>query len=192
MLLLLMLVSSLALAACSSTSGDAAKPTDSEANAEQEQAEPEKVEPEAEESESVDEFEIDMAKVKILDVRKGTANDFEGQEPVILVTYEVTNKSEEPLSPSTVWIACVEATQETDEVVERLETPITDFVEPELQDYYEENSAGMSKEVKTGGTLKDVWSYKIIYPEQPVKLTFTKGMSGEKLGEKVINLDELN
>lgn len=180
LMLFLTMMISVSLVACGGSENGEAPP-----------AEPNKVEEQAE-GESIDEFEIDMAKVKVVDVRKGTADDFEAQVPVILVTYEVTNKDAEPLSPSTVWMACVEAKQETDTTVERLETPISNFVEPEIESYFKENQADFATEMKTGATMTDVWAYTIKYPDKPVTLNFTKGVLGDELGKMVINLDELD
>ncbi|EOH99742.1 hypothetical protein UAW_00895 [Enterococcus haemoperoxidus ATCC BAA-382] len=131
-----------------------------------------------------DTLKIDMATLKILSTEVLQADEsLYREKPQLAITYEVTNDSDELISASTVWIACMGLTQEGENTINKLTvgmTPqdekFTEYTEHQLDD------------IKPGGTAKAVISYDLEDTETPVKLKANQGMAGKELGKRMINL----
>ncbi|GGC83327.1 DUF5067 domain-containing protein [Enterococcus wangshanyuanii] len=131
-----------------------------------------------------DTLKIDMATVKILSTEVLPADStLYREKPQLALTYEVTNDSKEPLSASTVWIACMELTQEGENTINRLNVGMT----PQ-DERFAEYTEHQSDDIKPGGTVKAIISYDLDDTETPVMLKATQGMAGKELGEKKIEL----
>lgn len=128
---------------------------------------------------------INDAVIKITGVEVAPANEEYGEtSPTLIFTYDYTNTSDEPQQPGIVWIACFNATQETETTIEDLDVAMA----PQDEKYAEMNEMSFT-DVKPGATVQSVISYNINDPSQPVTLTATQGMLGDELGTKVINLE---
>jgi hypothetical protein len=131
-----------------------------------------------------DTLKIDMATVKILSTEVLPADtSLYRDKPQLALTYEVTNDSDEPLSASTVWIACMELTQEGENTINKLTVGMT----PQDERFSEYTEHQMD-DIKPGGTVKAIISYDLDDTDTPVVLKATQGMAGKELGEKTINL----
>ncbi|MBO0439718.1 DUF5067 domain-containing protein [Candidatus Enterococcus ikei] len=131
-----------------------------------------------------DTLKINMATLKILstEVLPADENLFR-KKPQLAITYEVTNNSDEPISASTIWIACMGLTQDTENTTNKLTIGMTPqdekfipYTEHELDD------------INPKGIAKAIISYDLDDTETPVLLKATQGIAGKKLGEKTINL----
>lgn len=128
---------------------------------------------------------INDAVIKITGVEVAPENEEYGEtSPTLIFTYDYTNTSDEPQQPGIVWIACFNATQETETTIEDLDVAMA----PQDEKYAEMNEMSYT-DVKPGATVQSVISYNINDPSQPVTLTATQGMLGDELGTKVINLE---
>lgn len=131
-----------------------------------------------------DTLTIEDAVIKITGTEVAPPNTEYGEEKSTLIfTYDYTNTSDEAMQPSTVWIACFNATQETESTIEDLNVAMA----PQDPKYAEMNEMGMT-DVKPGATVQSVISYEINDTTKPVTLTATQGVLGEELGTKTINL----
>lgn len=131
-----------------------------------------------------DTLSIEDAVIKITGTEVAPPNPELGEEKsTIIFTYDYTNTSDEVMQPGTVWIACFNATQETDATIEDLEVAMA----PQDEKYTQMNEMSFT-DVKPGATVQSVISYEISDTAKPVTLTATQGIAGEELGSKVINL----
>ncbi|WP_086312832.1 hypothetical protein A5821_000388 [Enterococcus sp. 7F3_DIV0205] len=127
-----------------------------------------------------DTLKIDMATLKIISTEVLPADEnLLREKPQLAIIYEVTNNSNEPISASTVWIACMGLTQNSEKLTVGM-TPqdekFTEYTEHQLDD------------IKPNDTTKAIISYDLNNSENPVTLKVTQGMAGKELGEKTINL----
>lgn len=178
----------ISVTACNGSEGDTSKnSTNNEINEEQNESETIRV-PESEDIEisfKDDTLTINDAIIKITGIEVAPPNEEWGEtSPTIIFTYDYTNTSDEPQQPGIVWIACFNATQETESTIEDLDVAIA----PQDEKYAEMNEMSFTN-VKPGATVQSVISYNINDPSQPVTLTATQGMLGDELGTKVINLE---
>lgn len=102
----------------------------------------------------------------------------------IAFVFEVTNDDDEPLDGSMVWIACMEAFQETENTVGLLDVGMT----PQ-DDKFEEYRGGEFDDLKPGGTRQYVIAYDLNDTETPIVLKATQGIGGQALGEKTFILE---
>ncbi|MDU6535659.1 MAG: HAD-IC family P-type ATPase, partial [Intestinibacter bartlettii] len=84
-----------------------------------------------------------------------------------------------------VWIACFEATQDSDNTVNKLDVGITPTT-GKLGEWNEHSN----DTIKKGKTAKGIMTYKL-QNDEDVVLKATKGADGKKLGTKTIKLDDL-
>ena len=84
-----------------------------------------------------------------------------------------------------VWIACFEATQDSDNTVNKLDVGITPTT-GKLGKWNEHSN----DTIKKGKTAKGIMTYKL-QNDEDVVLKATKGADGKKLGTKTIKLDDL-
>ena len=187
----IMLASMLAVSAtaCGGSGGDASTDSPSteteDTGNKSETVEVPETEEIAEASFKDDVLTINDAVIKITGVEVAPANEEYGEtSPTLIFTYDYTNTSDEPQQPGIVWIACFNATQETETTIEDLDVAMA----PQDEKYAEMNEMSYT-DVKPGATVQSVISYNINNPSQPVTLTATQGMLGDELGTKVINLE---
>ena len=187
----IMLASMLAVSATacegsgSDASTDSASSETEDTGNESETVEVPETEETAEASFKDDILTINDAVIKITGVEVAPANEEYGEtSPTLIFTYDYTNTSDEPQQPGIVWIACFNATQETESTIEDLDVAMA----PQDEKYAEMNEMSYT-DVKPGATVQSVISYNINDPSQPVTLTATQGMLGDELGTKVINLE---
>lgn len=150
---------------------------------------------ESEESEGVkplenNTYEIEMAKVEVTNTEVIPADDLdeEGKERLV-VTYEVTSKvspeesGEVEVSPMTVWMATVEATQENETSIANLEYGYTP------KEYFDYQDA-QSDVIKKDATVENVAIYSLDNLDNPVVLNITQGIGGQDLGTIEIDVSE--
>lgn len=131
-----------------------------------------------------DTLTINDAIIQITGIEVAPPNETFGEtSPTIIFTYDYTNTSDEPQQPGIVWIACFNATQETESTIENLDVAMA----PQDEKYTEMNKMSFT-DVKPGATVQSVISYNINDSSRPVMLTATQGVLGDKLGTKVVNL----
>lgn len=131
-----------------------------------------------------DTLKIDMATIKITGFEVAPPNtEFGEEKSTLIITYDFTNDSDELMQPGVAWISCFEATQETETTVDTLDVAMM----PQDEKYTAMNDISYT-DVKPGATVQSVISYEINDITQPVTLTAVQGALGNKLGEKVFNL----
>ena len=131
-----------------------------------------------------DTLKIEMATLKILSTEVLPADSsLYRDKPQLAFTYEVTNDSEEPISASSVWIACFQATQDGENTINKLDVGMTPQDEK-----FNEFKEHQNDDIKPGGTVKDVIAYDLDDTTSSVVLKATQGISGSDLGEKKIEL----
>lgn len=127
---------------------------------------------------------IDQAVLKIDDTF--ILNDKDSGDKLLAFKYHVKNKSDsEDITSMNVWIACFEATQDSDNTVNKLDVGITPTT-GKLGKWNEHSN----DTIKKGKTAKGIMTYKLQNNEDVV-LKATKGADGKKLGTKTIKLDDL-
>lgn len=131
-----------------------------------------------------DTLKIDMATLKILstEVLAADANLLR-EKPQLAIIYEVTNDSNEPISASTIWIACMGLTQEATDTINKLTVAMTPQDEKFLE--YTEHQLD---DIKPKDTAKAIISYDLDNTETPIILKANQGMAGKELGVKTIHL----
>lgn len=135
-------------------------------------------------------FKNDVLKIEdgIIEIKKvellGPSSD--GEKDRIAFEFEFTNTSDEPLSPSTVWIACMDLTQEDDTTVKDIEVGWFD----EDDKYWREKDFDPMDEVKPEGVVTDTICYELELKDKPVKLIASQGMMGDELGEKIYEVEK--
>ena len=127
-------------------------------------------------------FHLDDADVKItgFEVDSTTVSDWEDREAVI-VLYDFTNTSDEPVDPSTTWAFCVEATQETDAAIMDLDICLS------FDEKYDEAYDMAHNEIKPGATVSCMAAYYMEDSSSPVTLTVTESLFGDELGQAVFD-----
>ena len=131
-----------------------------------------------------DVLKIDMATIKITGFEIAPPNtEFGEEKSTLIITYDFTNDSNELIQPGSAWIACFEATQETDATVDSLDVALS----PQDPKYEVMNEMSYT-DVKPGATAQSVISYEINDTTKPITLKATQGIAGEELGEKVFEL----
>lgn len=127
---------------------------------------------------------LDQAVLKIDDTF--ILNDKDSGDKLLAFKYHVTNKSDsEDITSMNVWIACFEATQDSDNTVNKLDVGITPTT-GKLGEWNEHSN----DTIKKGKTAKGIMTYKL-QNDEDVVLKATKGADGKKLGTKKIKLDDL-
>lgn len=127
---------------------------------------------------------IDQAVLKIDDTF--ILNDKDSGDKLLAFKYHVKNKSDsEDITSMNVWIACFEATQDSDNTVNKLDVGITPTT-GKLSKWNEHSN----DTIKKGKTAKGIMTYKL-QNDEDVVLKATKGADGKKLGTKTIKLDDL-
>ncbi|MEL3710593.1 DUF5067 domain-containing protein, partial [Staphylococcus borealis] len=127
---------------------------------------------------------IDQAVLKIDDTF--ILNDKDSDDKLLAFKYHVKSKSDsEDITSMNVWIACFEATQDSDNTVNKLDVGITPTT-GKLGKWNEHSS----DTIKKGKTAKGIMTYKL-QNDEDVILKATKGADGKKLGTKTIKLDDL-
>lgn len=127
---------------------------------------------------------IDQAVLKIDDTF--ILNDKDSGDKLLAFKYHVKNKSDsEDITSMNVWIACFEATQDSDNTVNKLDVGITPTT-GKLGEWNEHSN----DTIKKGKTAKGIMTYKL-QNDEDVVLKATKGSDGKKLGTKTIKLDDL-
>lgn len=129
-------------------------------------------------------MKIEKATVKIISTEVLTPDEsvYRDNNQLAFV-YEVTNDSEEPLDGSMAWIACMNAYQETENTVGKLQVGTT----PQDEKFAEYRGDEFD-ELKPGGTKKYVIAYDLNDTTTPVILKATQGVAGKEIGEKTFNL----
>lgn len=127
---------------------------------------------------------IDQAVLKIDDTF--IINDKDSDDKLLAFKFHVKNKSNsEDITPTNVWIACFEATQDSENTVNKLDVGFTPTTGK-----FEEWDKHNNDVIKKGKTAKGIITYTLQNDEE-VTLKATKGASGKKLGTKEIDLDDL-
>lgn len=127
---------------------------------------------------------LDQAVLKIDDTF--ILNDKDSGDKLLAFKYHVKNKSDsEDITSMNVWIACFEATQDSDNTVNKLDVGITPTT-GKLGEWNEHSN----DTIKKGKTTKGIMTYKL-QNDEDVVLKTTKGADGKKLGTKKIKLDDL-
>lgn len=127
---------------------------------------------------------LDQAVLKIDDTF--ILNDKDSGDKLLAFKYHVKNKSDsEDITSMNVWIACFEATQDSDNTVNKLDVGITPTT-GKLGEWNEHSN----DTIKKGKTTKGIMTYKL-QNDEDVVLKATKGADGKKLGTKKIKLDDL-
>lgn len=127
-----------------------------------------------------DTLTINDAVIKLTGSEFADPNTEYGEDkPTLILTYEYTNTSKEPMEPSTVFIACFSATQETETTIEDLNVAMS----PQDQKYTKMNELS-NTQIKPGATVTTVISYEIKDKSAPITLTASQGVLGDKLGTK--------
>lgn len=127
---------------------------------------------------------LDQAVLKIDDTF--ILNDKDSGDKLLAFKYHVKNKSDsEDITSMNVWIACFEATQDSDNTVNKLDVGITPTT-GKLGEWNEHSN----DTIKKGKTAKGIMTYKL-QNDEDVVLKATKGADGKKLGTKKIKLDDL-
>lgn len=127
---------------------------------------------------------IDQAVLKIDDTF--ILNDKDSGDKLLAFKYHVKNKSDsEDITSMNVWIACFEATQDSDNTVNKLDVGITPTT-GKLGEWNEHSN----DTIKKGKTAKGIMTYKL-QNDEDVVLKATKGADGKKLGTKTIKLNDL-
>ena len=127
---------------------------------------------------------LDQAVLKIDDTF--ILNDKDSGDKLLAFKYHVKNKSDsEDITSMNVWIACFEATQDSDNTVNKLDVGIIPTT-GKLGEWNEHSN----DTIKKGKTAKGIMTYKL-QNDEDVVLKATKGADGKKLGTKKIKLDDL-
>ncbi len=112
--------------------------------------------------------------------------NYDESSPILIITYDYTNNTDELSRPSDAWTDYLTATQETEATVEELDGF---YGLSSLGSEYEELDEMGYTDVKPGATVQSVAAYVINYPSQPVILVAEDWKSEDKeLGTKVIEL----
>lgn len=127
---------------------------------------------------------IDQAVLKIDDTF--ILNDKDSGDKLLAFKYHIKNKSDsEDITSMNIWIACFEATQDSDNTVNKLDVGITPTT-GKLGEWNEHSN----DTIKKGKTAKGIMTYKL-QNDEDVVLKATKGADGKKIGTKTIKLDDL-
>lgn len=127
---------------------------------------------------------IDQAVLKIDDTF--IINDKDSDDKLLAFKFHVKNKSNsEDITPTNVWIACFEATQDSENTVNKLDVGFTPNTGK-----FEEWDKHNNDVIKKSKTAKGIITY-TLQNDEDVTLKATKGASGKKLGTKEIDLDDL-
>lgn len=122
--------------------------------------------------------------VKILDAKFLPKGTYEYQEnDQLAITYEVTNKTDKEIDPISGYLATFEAYQEDKNSNRKLEVGMLPSTKE--YDFARDNQLDI---IKKGGTVKNAIAYDLEDTTTPVELVATKGIGGEKLGNKIIKL----
>lgn len=137
------------------------------------------------------EYEIQMAKVKITNTEILPPGEYtETDQNRIAIYYEVTSKvtpeeaGEVEVSPMSVWMASMSATQETADTIKTLE------IGSSFEDKFQEYNDSQMDVIKKGKTVKGVAVYMLENRDNPVILKATQGLGGQDLGEYEIDVTE--
>lgn len=129
---------------------------------------------------------LDQAVLKIKDTFLVNDKDSDNGKKLLAFKYEVKSKDgDEQITPMNVWIASMEAVQDSENTESKLEvgpTPNTGK--------FEEWDKHNNDVIKKGKTAKGIITYELENDKQ-VTLKATKGTEGKKLGIKKIDISKL-
>lgn len=113
-------------------------------------------------------------------------NDKNSEEKLLAFKYEVKNKTDkEEITPFNVWLATMQAKQDSDNTVNDLEVGITPNTGK-----YEEWFKHSDDKIKKGKSAKGIITY-TLQNEEDVTLKASKGVDGKELGSKKVKLNDL-
>ncbi|QYU58165.1 DUF5067 domain-containing protein [Weissella confusa] len=103
-----------------------------------------------------------------------------GEKPVIAFWYDVTNKTDKDINPSSAWIAAVDAYQDTSKTqVNRLD--MANLPDDQYLDT-------QSETIKKNATASSAVAYSLDDDSTPVDVKITKGYDGDLLAEGKFNV----
>ncbi|ULG70895.1 DUF5067 domain-containing protein [Macrococcus brunensis] len=127
---------------------------------------------------------LDDIDVKILETELMPKGTYEHQTAdQLVVTYEVTNKSDKEINPMTGYLAAFEATQEDANSERKLQVGMNP-----MNDKYSYVTDVQMNNIKKGGTVKSAVAYDLKDMKTSVVLHASKGIGGEKLGTITVEL----
>lgn len=113
-------------------------------------------------------------------------NDKNSDEKLLAFKYEVKNKTDkEEITPFNVWLATMQAKQDSDSTVNDLEVGFTPNTGK-----YEEWFEHSDDQIKKGKSAKGIITY-TLQNDEDVTLKASKGVDGKELGSKKIKLNDL-
>lgn len=175
------LVSSLLLGACGANESKDTPKTKSETTAKTAKKEEKKVGNNGLKDNTAVLNDID---VKVLDTEFVPKNTYDAQDKdLLIIKYEVKNKTNKEIDPLSGWMATFTPTQESKNGIHKLEVGMMPF-----EDKYKDAMKYQSDIIKKDGTIKNSVAYSLEDTKTPVVLKATKGIGGEKLGEIKVNL----
>lgn len=137
-------------------------------------------------------FEIQMAEVKINDTEILPPGEYsDSGKDRLVVHYEVTSKvtpeeaGETSVTPTHVWMASVEATQETPDTIKSLDVGVTP-----REEKYSKYTDTQTSTIKKGKTVENITVYELENQDNPVSLKASQGIDGEELGQMEIDVTE--
>lgn len=175
------LVSILLLGACGANESKESSKTQSEKTAKTAKKEEKKVTTNALKNNTVVLNDIDIKVLETEFIPKGTYE--EQKKDQLAIIYEVKNKTNKEIDPSSGWFAVFEGTQDSKDAIRKLDVGSL----PNM-DKYQFALDSQLDIIKKGGTVKNAIAYNLEDIKTPVILKATKGIGGEKLGEIKVNL----
>lgn len=174
-LISLVVILSLALAACSS-------------NDEKDKTETAKSETKASDAPSFKNNTVILndISVKITDTvfRPAGTTEYQNTDQ-LLVEYKATNKSDKEIDRISAWLAAFEAYQDSKDAERKLEVGAAPF-----DGKYQAMLDNQSDNIKKGGTVEGVIAYDLKDTKTPVTLKAQQGVGGKELGTKTINIEK--
>lgn len=177
------------LVACGSDNSDVEEPVEEEQEVTKQEEVGEEEEPIETESEKNSYFdgevaEIEDVNIKIIDtkvIKVGEEGNESGEKPVFAIWYEVTNKSDKEIDPSTSWILMFQAVQDNDDnMVNTLDVgmlPDKAHLDTQLNI------------IKQDGTLENSIAYELDDEVTPVTLIAKKDLVGDEIGRHDYKID---
>lgn len=129
---------------------------------------------------------LDQAVLKIKDTFLINDKESDSGKKLLAFKYEVKSKDgDEQITPMNVWIASMEAVQDSENTESKLEVGATPTTGK-----FEKWDKHNSDVIKKGKTAKGIITYELENDKQ-VTLKATKGTEGKKLGSKKIDVSKL-
>lgn len=136
-------------------------------------------------------YEIEMAKVEIKDTEIIPPNEYSDTGKDQLIThFDVTSKVEPSevdteVSTMNVWMATMEATQETDTSIVDLGVGLAP-----MDERFDEVKNAQMDVIKKDATVPGIAFYELENRDNPVVIEFTQGLMGDSLGSIEIDVTE--